>query len=592
MGSLDAQAWLTLVVIAGIALALLRDAARPDLVFLGGLGVLLLAGVVSPEAAFAGFANPAVLTVGALFVVAAGVQHTDALGFLDRVFFAPSAHPRWAVPRLMLPTALLSAFLNNTPIVAMLTPRVQAWARRVGLPASRLLIPLSYASIVGGMVTLIGTSTNIIVSGLLAEAGHAPLGFFDLTWVGLPAVLAVVGYFALVGYRLLPERDRPEEVLEEGLKEFIFEVRVGARAPFAGQTIEAAGLRALGDAYLVHVRRAGRLVPAAPEEVLEAGDVLTFTGNVDLLDRLLQRPGLEPALPAVEENAFETLPLYEAVVADSSGLVGKTLRQTQFRERFGGVVLAIQRRHQRVSGPLGRIPIEAGDLLLVEARNGFDRRWNAQRDEFYLVAPRRPMQARPQPRKAPVALLILAAMIALIATGLTPLVTAAFAAALAMILARCLNGAQARDALNLQVLVIIAAALGLGRAVVQTGLSEALVHGLLAATAGAGVVVTLVALYLTTNVLTELITHKAAAVLMLPAALAVALELGIPPRAAALVVTVAAAASFMTPIGYQTNLMVMAAGGYRFRDYLKAGTPVSLLVMTVAVTMIYLVWIR
>jgi di/tricarboxylate transporter len=338
------------------------------------------------------------------------------------------------------------------------------------------------------------------------------------------------------------------------------------------------------------MRRDDRVFPASPDEILEPGDVLTFTGNAAMLDELLQRQGLERDVSAIATSDYTTLPLFEAVVADSSGLVGKALRDVQFRERYGGVVLAIQRRNERVSGPLGRIPIRAGDLLLIEARPGFDRRWNANRDDFYLVAPRRPTQEKSQPRKAPIALLILAAMIALVATGTVPLVTGAFAAGLAMIVTRCLNGVQARRAVNLQVLIIIAAALGLGRAVVQTGLTDVISSALLSL-AGLGVVAAMIALYVTTNVLTELITHKAAAVLMLPVALSMASHLGAEPKAFALIVAVAAAASFMTPIGYQTNLMVMAAGGYRVRDYLKAGLPVSLLVMTVATIMIFFIWV-
>lgn len=588
---LDWQAWLTIAVIIAIAVALLREIARPDLIFLGGLGLLLLMGIITPTEAFAGFSNTAVLTVGALFVVAAGVQQTEALGFLDRLLFAQSGRLHGTLVRLMLPTAFLSAFLNNTPIVAMFTPRVQQWARRVGMPASKLLIPLSYAAILGGMVTLIGTSTNIVVSGLLEEAGQPAFGMFDLTWVGVPAVFGVILFFLIIGHRLLPDRGTEQPDDDDGLKDCLFELRVSKNAPFAGKTIQEAELRALGGAYLVHVRRAGHLVPASPEAVVEAGDVLTFTGDALMLEQLLERPGLERKVTAAEDDDLQTLPLYEAVVSDASNLVGKTLREVEFRDQYGGAVLAIQRKQGRVTGPLGRIPIKSGDLLLIEARDGFDKRWNASRSDFYLVAARRPTQVKPQPRKAPIALLIVVAMVTLVATGLVPLISATFAAALAMILTRCVRGAQARKSVDLQVLVVIAAALGIGKAVAATGLSDLLAQTMLSATAGMGVVSTIVILYLTTNILTELITHKAAAVLMLPVALTLALELGVDPKAFALAVTVGAAASFMTPIGYQTNLMVMAAGGYRFRDYLKVGVPVSILVMIIATTMIYLVWL-
>lgn len=591
MDSVTWQAWTTVGVILGIVIALLREVARPDLVFMGGLGVLLAAGVVTPHDAFAGFANPAVLTIAALFIVAAGVQRTEALSGLDRVLFARSKRLGRVLPQLMVPTSFLSAFLNNTPIVAMLTPRVQQWARKHGVSASKLLIPLSYASIAGGMVTLIGTSTNIVVSGLLVEFGLPGLGMFELAWIGLPVATCVLVYFALVGHRLLPDHGDAQPVFENGLNECLFELRVAPGAPLVGQTVEEARLRSLGDAYLVHVRRDGRLIQVTPEVILQEGDTLTFVGEARMLERLLTRPGLVRTFPALEPDARQTLPLFEAVVADSSRLAGKTLREADFREQFGGVVLAIQRRSERMDGSLGRIPIKPGDLLLVEAQNGFDRRWNARRDEFYLVAPHRDEEKRPLTRKAPLALAIIVGMIAAAATGLLPLVTAAFFAALLMIVTRCVQGDEARKAINFQVLIIIAAALGIGQAMEQTGLAGVVAHSIVGLAAEGGVVVILLGLYVVTNVFTELFTNNAAAALMIPIAVATASETGVDPKALGITVAIAASASFITPIGYQTNLMVMTPGGYRFRDYVKVGLPVSLFVMAVAVTAIYGFWI-
>ncbi len=591
MEALGWQAWVTLAAIAAMVVALVREVARPDLIFLGTLGVLLLTGVLTPQEAFAGFSNPAVLTIAALFVVAAGLQRTEALAFVDRLLFPRHAATGLAILRLMAPVSALSAFLNNTPIVAMLMPRVQQWAARHNVAPSKLLLPLSYAAIVGGMITLIGTSTNLVISGLMIQSGLPGLRMFDLTWVGLPVTVAVILFFALVGHRLLPDRRRDQGDFEEGLRECLFELRVTPGGHLEGKTVEEAGLRALGEAYLVHIRRSGRVIPAAPEQTLQGGDILTFVGSARMIERLLERTGLERALPAVDEDATQALPLFEAVVAPSSNLVGKTLREVQFREQYGGVVLGIQRQGQRIVGSLGRIPIEAGDLLLIEARNGFDRRWNARRDEFYLVAPRSPERSRPRPRHAPVALAIFAGMVLLAGLGWVPLVTAAFAAALGMVLTRCLSGNEARQALDLQVLVVIAAALGIGQAVDRSGLAAALGHGLVTLTAELGPIAALAMLYLVTMTLTELFTNNAAAALMLPVALAVAGELGLEPRAFAITVAVAASASFLTPIGYQTNLMVMSAGGYRFSDYLKAGAPVAALVFVVGLTMISLIWL-
>ncbi len=584
-------AWYTVGVIALMVVALAREVARPGLLVLGALAALLLGGVISPEEAFAGFSNPAVLTVAALYVVAAGVQRTDALAVLDRVLFARAERLPFVLVRFMLPTSVLSAFLNNTPIVAMLTPRLQEWAQARGVAASKLMIPLSYAAIAGGMCTLLGTSTNLVVSGLMEAEGYAPLGFFDVTWIGLPAALGVIGYFALGGHRLLPDRQKHGPAVEEGLQDCLFEAKVTPGSPLDGQSIEDAGLRALGNAYLVHVRRDGRMQQAGPQTMLRAGDTLTFAGHTAALGRLLQRPGFERGVPALEDvdDEHETLPLYEAVVAPSSRLVGKTLREANFREQYRGVVLAIQRKDEQITSSLGRTPIRAGDLLLIEAPSDFERRWIANRDEFYLVAAR-PGAPRARARHARRSLLILVSMVTVAATGLVPIVTAAFAAALAMILTRCLRGREAADALDLEVLAVIAGALGIGHAVEVTGLAAALAGGIVGTAAPLGVVAVLVALYVATNLLTELVTNNAAAALMLPVALAVTQELGLAPEAIGILVAVAASASFITPIGYQTNLMVMAPGGYRFGDYARVGVPASLIVMAIAVAVVYTAW--
>lgn len=596
VGPLAGGAWLTIGAIGLMVTGLVREWARPDMVVLGTLALLLAAGVVAPERAFSGFANTGMLTVAALFVVAAGVQRTDALAVLDQLLFSGSRRLGPILSRLMLPVSVMSAVLNNTPIVAMLTPRLQQWAEQHEIPVSKLLIPLSYAAITGGMVTLMGTSTNLVVSGLMQAQGYEGLGLFDMAWIGIPAALAVMAYFILGGHRLLPARSQPEAGFQEGLSDCLFEVRVSDGSPLDGESIEDAGLRSLGNAYLVHLRRPDAVVPVTPQTTLQEGDVLTFAGSTLVLDELLQQTGLTRSVPLLDDldgyaaDSQQTLPVYEAVVAASSALVGKTLREANFREQFRGVVIAIQRKDEQLTSPLGRTPIQAGDLLLIEAPEGFDRRWNANRDEFYLVAPRSTAQPN-RSSKAPVALLILVSMIALAATGAVPIVTAAFLAALGMMATRCLHGDEARDALDVQVLIVIAAALGIGEAVQATGLAEALAGGILSASAPFGYVAVLVALYVTTNLLTELITNNAAAALMLPVALAVGGDLGLEPKATAVLVAVAASASFVTPIGYQTNLMVMTPGGYRFGDYVRVGLPVSVIVMALAITALMLGWV-
>jgi di/tricarboxylate transporter len=592
VGGLGVLAWYTLVVILAMVVALARDLARTDYVLLGALALVLVVGAVTPEEAFAGFANPAVLTVGSLFVVAEAIHRTDALRFIDRGLFSRTSSPGPAVSSFMLTTAGLSAVLNNTPVVAMLIPRVQAWSERVGLPASKTLIPLSYAAIAGGLVTLVGTSTNIVVSGLVQSHGLPALGMFDFTWVGVPVVIGVVLFFGLFGSRLLPDRRGPQGVDASAQGEYFFELTVGQGSPLAGKTVEEAGLRALGNAYLVRIRRHGHGEEARPEATLVEGDVLSFTGSRQALEALMETAGLETRRPLEDDDALRRAPLFEAVVAPSSVLVGRTLKQVDFRESFGGVVLALGRQAELIHGPLGRTEIRPGDLLIIEAGDEFAQRWNANRDEFYLVSRIRGAERVQKGGRAPVALSIGFVMVLVSAMNWVPLVTATFVAALAMIVTGCLDGREAQASVDVKVLIVIAAALGIGKAVENVGLSDLMAEALVGALIPLGTISVMVGLYVCTNIMTELITHKAAAVLMVPVALAAAAESGVEPKGFALLVAVAAAASFITPIGYQTNLMVMSAGGYRYKDFVRVGLPVSLLVMTIAVTMIYLVWVR
>ncbi|MEZ4701436.1 MAG: SLC13 family permease [Rhodothermales bacterium] len=568
--------------------ALMKGIGRPEMILFGSLAPLLLTGVLTPEQAFSGLSNSAVLAVGALFIVAAGVQNTGALSFFDRLIFPQSRRLPLVSLRMMATTAAMSAFLNNTPIVAMLIPRVRLWCENHNVSPSKLMIPLSYATIVGGMTTLIGTSTNLLVAGLMEQAGYEGLGLFDLAWIGGPAALATILYFAVFGHRLLPTRIEPGGAADEGMHQYLFEFEVPPEAPLVGKTIEEAGLRSLGEAYLAHIIRNKEVIPSSPEMVIRERDLLAFRGSPALLDSLLERQGLRPVVESMESGGHMTLPIYEAVIAPTSRLVGSTLVDVDFREEYQGVVLGIYRQDESIDKSIGRVVLRAGDLLLIEARKGFDTRWNQNRDEFYLVAPRRPEKIRPQRGKAPLALGILVAVIAFAAAGVASIVTTAFIGAIAMILTRCLRGRDARAAVDVPVLLVIAAALGLSKAIEGSGLAAAIAMLLTEHASVFGTIGVLAAVYVATSILTELITNNAAAALMLGIGLKSAESVGAPPEAFAIAVAIAASASFLTPIGYQTNMMVMAAGGYRFGDFFRAGIVVNLIVAITAITMISL----
>ncbi len=589
------DASITAVTILVVLVALFKEITRPDVIFMGGLLFLMVTGVLSPGQAFGGFSNPAVFTVAALFVVAAGIQRTRALRFLDRVVFVDGFSPRNVLARMMASTAAMSSFLNNTPIVAMLIPQVQQWSERTGIHASKLLIPLSYAAIVGGIITLIGTSTNIIVSSMLDQRNIEPLHLFELTWIGLPAAILLIIWFAAVGYRMLPDRnptstspgDAPHN--NGNGSGYQMDLMIGAGSDLIGKTIEEAGLRGLINAFLIHAHRHGRTIgPVGPHFILEDGDLLTFIGDVKAIDDLSIRKGLLRSTPVLDGSEPD-LPLYEAVVAPTSMMIGKTLKQIDFRSRFHAVVIGIQRQTDEIRGALGNLPIVAGDLLLIEAKDGFDEMANNDKDNFYLVN-RKGFRQLPLNSKATLALLITLSMITVATLDLFPIVTAALVAAAVMIYTGCVKKEQIMASLNLPILLVIASALGFGQAIESSGLAATAAFSINTFTSEFGHIAVIAGIYILTNILTELITNNAAAVLMLPIALALGAETGITPHAMAVTVAIAASASFLTPIGYQTNLMVMSAGRYRFKDYLKAGFPVTIILFLVTVIAVEIVW--
>lgn len=592
------QAWLTISTIIGIAVALARELARPDMIFLSALGVLLIAGVITPVEAFAGFSNGAIIALGSLFVVAAGIEESGLLRRIEWRLLRKVQYLPLALLRMMVPSALVSAFMNNTPVVAMWMKPVQRWAYRSKISPSKMLIPLSYASIAGGMVTLMGSSTNVVVAGLVEVDGRMdPLGLFDFSLIGLPAAVVVLLFLAFFGTKLLPNRAGEPVFTRSRLQECLFEIRISRGSPLAGQTLARAKLdQSNSSATIVQVRRGKHVMPVDPQLILGEGDVLCFSGDVSVFENLILRPGLEAGTAIARERTVNLLPMYEAVISDTSNLIGRSLKEVDFLSTYGGVVLAVQQRAGGLEGAMTDITLRAGDLVLVGDVAGFEDRWSASHTEFYYVLPRGTSHGKPPKRQIILSLGILSVMVIMIASRMAPLPTVAFMGALAMVATRCIGIATARNALDLQVLLLIAAALGLGQAAQNTGLAENLAKGLtnLASLTDMNTVNSILALfglYACTNVLTELIANKAAAVLMLPVAFEMAETLGTEPKAFVLAVAVAAAASFMTPVGYQTNLMVMAAGNYKVYDYLRVGVPISFLVMTTAVVIISVKWL-
>jgi di/tricarboxylate transporter len=585
--------WLTAAVIVVVLVLLIGWRAPPDLTLLGGILVLMVAGVVTPREGLSGFANEGMLTVAALLIVAAGLQETGAVERLCGRMLGRAQTARAALVRLLGPVLFSSAFLNNTAVVAALMPGVHDWSRRANLPPSRLLMPLSFGAILGGTCTLIGTSTNLVVSGLVSDQigvvpGLRPVAMFDISWLGIPVAIAGGITLVLLAPILLPDR-RPAVSRGDDPGGYAMELDVPAGSILAGKSIEEAGLRHLPHAFLAEVtRQDGTLCPAVDHHTrLRAGDRLMFVGDVGAMVDLRRTAGLRPAEGHTARLDTPHRVLVEAVVSPRHRLVGRTIREGRFRSTYRAVVLAVARHGERLTGRLGDVILQVGDVLLLEAHPDFIEE-NRVRTDFYLISP---LEGARPPRfeRAAAAWVILIVMILLSALEIIPTVLSAALAAAATIATGCCTPADARRALDGTVLVTIAAALGLGAAVSASGLDDAFA-GLITAMSGSSPWLALAIIYVATALITELITNNAAAVLLLPLALATATRLGSDPTAFVMTVMMGASASFLTPIGYQTNLMVYGPGGYHPVDYLRLGGALSIIAGIATVGLAPIIW--
>lgn len=587
---MSTDAWLTLLVIAAVLVTLVRGRTSPAVVVFAGAVAVLVLGVVEAEEAFSGFSNPAPMTVAALYVLAAGIEKTGALTPIMQSTLGERGWYRLPLIRTLVPTVGASAFLNNTPIVAMLIPQVTAWAQRRGVAISKLLMPVSFAAILGGLVTVIGTSTNLVVSGQMGSLGLREIGFFEIGLLGLP--IAVVGLVVviLVAPRVLPDRRTAGREMEEEGRRFTVEMLVEKGGPVDGKTVTEANLRHLSGLFLASVDRGDTTIaPVRPETVLRGGNRLRFVGSIDRVVDLQEMRGLRSAeLEHVLDLDDPSVRYFEAVVGSRSPLVGRTLRDAGFRSAYQAAVLGIHRAGHLLEGRLGTLPIRVGDTLVLVSDPGFRDRWR-DRADFLLVAA---LDGSPPVATSrawiPVGLLL--AVVGLAATGTVPILQGALVAAILLVAARVLSPLEARRAIDIEVIVVIASAFGLAAAMQASGLADSVAGGLVGLFGDFGERGVLLGLVLATIVLTELITNNAAALLMLPIAVQAAGPAGLDPRGAAIAVAVAASASFLSPIGYQTNMMVYGPGGYRFTDYLRLGWVLTLLVVVATVTLTPMMW--
>ncbi len=619
---LTAGGALSLLAVLGVFLVLqLRRSTPVELLFVAALVLVTLAGIVTPTEALSGFASGPVLLIGTLFAAAAGLRTTGALDWIGGLLLGSATTEKAALRRLAL-VAPISAVVLNTPLVAMLAPVVIDWCRKRNVSPSRLLLPLSYLTILGGVVTVIGTSTTLVCNAQLAKEKASgiysgafleqirEIGLLEIGAAGAPLALLGIVYLLTIGPKLLPDRSDMVQDFGEHRREYLVELMVQPTCPLIGKTVEEAGLRQLPGLFLIEISRGEEvLTPVTPSDVIVSHDRMVFTGVVETIADLERIPGLVPAVDLTYEfrPAEQTQrQLTEAVLSRTSPLIGRTVREANFRGRYNAAIVAVHRGGERLGTKIGDIRLEAGDTLLLQARMSFVDAHRNNRD-FYLVSQVGGSSARRHDRALVAGGLFLLLIVWLIATTLSGANPAAWldgsikplaglAVVIAMIVTRCLTTSQARSAVDLQVLITIAAAMGLGAALQQSGaanwLASQIVGGVsyLQSPEALFPWLLLAAVYLASMLLTETITNVAVATIMIPLSISIANVAGLSPRPFLMAVAIAASLSFATPIGYQTNLMVMGPGGYQPRDYLRVGGPLAILIAVAAIALIGGIW--
>lgn len=628
------DAWLTALVVLGMIAALIHGRLAADMAFLGVILILTLAtevaaafgltnGPLSTRDAVDAMASREVLTVGMLYIVAEGMRQTGAMGLVVKWLMGQPKSARTALARMCTPVVGMSAFLNNTPIVAMFLPVLDGVARRSSIPASKLFMPLSFAAILGGVCTLIGTSTNLVVARQLNDAALTDpttgqpiqMGLFTISLIGVPIALFGIAYIMLLGDKLLPNRKGPlSDSGNVSGREYLTAVRPAQGSGIIGKTVDQAGLRHLPGLYLSRIDRPeGPLLAVSPTERIRPTDILVFVGQLDSVKDLQQVRGLVPVndltdsatdLPDPPVDTAQTpapapiappnttspaaaraaLRLIEVVVSGVGNLAGRTIRESAIRTTYGAVVVGVHRSGHKLDGKLGDIRLRAGDVLLIEAPPGFSARYRDNSD-FYMVY-EHDEPAAPRHERAWLAGLIMLALIVAMGTELLSTLTASMLAAALMILGRCVTGPQARRSVQWPVLIVIASAFAIAESLDATGLAQSIAN-LVTTTAGsAGPWALLAGVYLMTMVLTMVMSNNAAAALMFPIVLELtrAADLKIMPFA--IVIAIAASCEFSTPIGYQTNLMVQGPGGYRWLDYTRFGLPLTLAIAVLTILLV------
>jgi di/tricarboxylate transporter len=598
--TLDGFVVVGLIVLMIVALA--KEMLRPGLILFSAAALMMAFGIISAQETVAGFANIGMLTVAVLFLVSEGIRQTGALNRFAQ-FFLPRRRGRIALmlPRIMLPVSLLSAFLNNTPIVIIFGPMIKKWAEKLNLSSQKFLIPLSYATIFGGMCTLIGTSTNLVVHGLMIDNGMNGFSMFELGKIGVPVLIIGTIYVAIFGNWLLPGKKIKFNKPSRDFREYFYDLIITKNSSLVGQHIKTGRIKELKNLILHSVERDGKvLVPNCEGIIIQENDILLMAGKSDSLNQILSLDSVK--LRGIDELKGlipkSDLRQYETVIAPRFPGIGQTISDFNFVEHYKAVVLAIHRNGERIVSNLGHLRLKAGDSLVLLTDDKFIKNWGDSKI-FYLTSYIGEHSSSNGQFKRWLALFLLLLMIGGATFGkyiYTPrdisfdMFYFAVLTAILMVWMKILPAQQYTKVVSWDILITIAMSLAISKAMQNSGAADALARTTINFSQSFGPIGVLAAVYLLTTFFTEIITNNAAAALVFPIALAASQQMGIDPKPLFVAIAVAASASFSTPIGYQTNLIVQGIGNYKFNDYVKLGLPLNVISFIVTLLVVPHFW--
>ncbi len=570
--------------------SLYTEKFHPAAVFLISVSILVIFGILKPEEALSGFSNKQVAIIILLLIVSSAIQKTGIVSYYFSKILREKDSYNTFLSKMIVSVSSISAFLNNTPIVAMLIPYVSEWGRKKNISPSKLLIPLSYAAILGGTITLIGTSTNLIVNGFAVESGLKAFDIFDFAYVGIPATIFGFIYMLVLGKELLPDREDILKTFLQRKKEYLVETKINKNSKLIGKTVLQANLRNLKGLFLAEIiRQDRRIAPVSPTETLEENDILIFVGDTKAISYLVESDiGLSLPDFCNLENGYSEI--VEVVISYNSSLINKKVRDTDFRGKFDAAILAVHRNGEKLSGKIGEIVLKPGDLLLLLVGKDF---WKRAEDttDFYIISKVRDI-SNIDLKKGNLVFWGFIFVILLSTLKILPLFSGLLIFLSFLIITRIFPYSEIKKGIDINLAVIAALSISIGKAMIITGAANLIASYINSLFLPLGVLGGIIGVYLITNVLTEFITNIAAASIAFPVALSAAQYYGVEPYPFILAVAYGASASFITPIGYQTNLMVYAAGSYKFKDFFKIGLPLSIGYAIICIFILYIFYLK